>query len=73
MSRWTCATLGLSFEERTGLDPARYAAHGGSFPIIVRRVGVIGSVTVSGLPQTEDHDFVVSQLTLFLASRNVTT
>lgn len=61
-----------TFEERTGLDPARYAAHGGSFPVIVRRVGVVGSVTVSGLPQLDDHGFVVEQLTLFLASRGAT-
>ena len=58
-----------TFEARTGLDPGRYAAHGGSFPVIVRRVGVVGSVTVSGLPQLEDHRFVVEQLTLFLANR----
>ena len=58
-----------TFEDRTGLDPALYAAHGGSFPVTVRRVGVVGSVTVSGLPQTEDHSFVVEQLTLFLANR----
>ena len=61
-----------TFEDRTGLDPARYAAHGGSFPIIVRRVGVVGSVTVSGLPQLDDHRFVVEQLMLFLADRNAT-
>jgi uncharacterized protein (UPF0303 family) len=59
-----------TFEDRTGLDPARYAAHGGSFPVTVRRVGVVGSVTVSGLPQLDDHRFVVEQLTLFLASRS---
>jgi uncharacterized protein (UPF0303 family) len=61
-----------TFEDRTGLDPARYAAHGGSFPVIVRRVGVVGSVTVSGLPQVEDHRFVVEQLTSFLADRGTT-
>jgi uncharacterized protein (UPF0303 family) len=60
---------GSTFEDRTGLDPARYAAHGGSFPVIVRRVGVVGSVTVSGLPQLEDHAFVVEQITSFLANR----
>jgi uncharacterized protein (UPF0303 family) len=61
-----------TFEERTGLDPARYAAHGGSFPVILRRAGVVGSVTVSGLPQLEDHRFVVEQLAVFLASREAT-
>ena len=61
-----------TFEDRTGLDPAQYAAHGGSFPVIVRRVGVVGSVTVSGLPQLDDHRFVVEQLTLFLANRGAT-
>jgi uncharacterized protein (UPF0303 family) len=61
-----------TFEERSGLDPARYAAHGGSFPVIVRRVGVVGSVTVSGLPQVEDHRFVVEQLSLFLARGGAT-
>jgi len=55
-----------TFEERTGLDPARFAAHGGSFPITVQRVGIVGSVTVSGLAQLDDHRFVVEQLTLFL-------
>jgi uncharacterized protein (UPF0303 family) len=61
-----------TFEEQTGLDPAGYAAHGGSFPVTVRRVGVVGSVTVSGLPQLDDHSFVVDQLALFLANRDAT-
>jgi uncharacterized protein (UPF0303 family) len=55
-----------TFEARTGLDPATYAAHGGSFPVTVRHVGVVGSVTVSGLAQLDDHSFVVEQLTQFL-------
>lgn len=58
---------GSTFEERTGLPLADYAAHGGSFPIAVRGVGVVGAITVSGLPQVEDHAFVVDQLTRFLA------
>jgi uncharacterized protein (UPF0303 family) len=44
-----------------------FAAHGGAFPVIVRGVGVVGTVTVSGLPQEEDHRFVVSVLRAFLA------
>jgi uncharacterized protein (UPF0303 family) len=58
---------GTTFEEQMRLDPDAYAAHGGGFPITVRGVGVIGVVTVSGLPQLEDHAFVVEQLRRFLA------
>ena len=53
---------GTTFEERYGLDPARYAAHGGAFPIAIVGVGVVGVVTVSGLPQLEDHAMVVNAL-----------
>ncbi len=55
-----------TFEHSSRLDPDRYAAHGGAFPVIVRQVGVVGTVTVSGLPQAEDHAFVVSVLREFL-------
>jgi uncharacterized protein (UPF0303 family) len=57
---------GSSFEERTGLPAAQYAAHGGSFPVTVRGTGVVGAVTVSGLPQLDDHRFLVEQLGRFL-------
>ncbi|CAM3537274.1 heme-degrading domain-containing protein [Kibdelosporangium persicum] len=57
---------GGSFEEKSRLDPELYAAHGGVFPVIVRGTGPIGTVGVSGLPQEEDHAFVVEQLEAFL-------
>lgn len=57
---------GTTFEEKSGLDPREYAAHGGAFPIIVKNVGVVGTVTVSGLPQAEDHQMVVRVLGEFL-------
>ncbi|MFD3583409.1 heme-degrading domain-containing protein [Streptomyces sp. NPDC058683] len=57
---------GTTFEESSRLDPDEFAAHGGSFPITVENVGVIGSVTVSGLPQLQDHRFVVEALERFL-------
>jgi uncharacterized protein (UPF0303 family) len=53
---------GTTFEEQYGLDPLRYAAHGGGFPILVRGVGPVGVVVVSGLPQLEDHRMVVAGL-----------
>jgi uncharacterized protein (UPF0303 family) len=53
---------GSTFEEQFGLDPQRYAAHGGGFPLIVRDVGPVGVVVVSGLPQVDDHRMVVAAL-----------
>ncbi|MFF6991753.1 heme-degrading domain-containing protein [Streptomyces sp. NPDC010273] len=57
---------GTTFEDSSRLDPDEYAAHGGSFPIRVEGAGVIGTVTVSGLPQLQDHRFVVAALEEFL-------
>ncbi|CAM5604942.1 hypothetical protein STENM327S_04135 [Streptomyces tendae] len=57
---------GTTFEESSRLDPGTYAAHGGSFPLTVDGVGVVGAVTVSGLPQVEDHRLVVEALERFL-------
>ncbi|MFH9265221.1 MULTISPECIES: heme-degrading domain-containing protein [unclassified Streptomyces] len=59
---------GTTFEESSRLDPDTYAAHGGSFPITVEGAGVIGTVTVSGLPQAEDHAMVVEALERFAAT-----
>ena len=53
---------GTTFEAEFGLDPQGFAAHGGGFPLIVRDVGPIGVVVVSGLPQVEDHRMVVAAL-----------
>ncbi|WP_030198599.1 heme-degrading domain-containing protein [Terrabacter tumescens] len=58
---------GKAFEDSSRLDPGRYAAHGGAFPVIVRGVGCIGTIAVSGLPQREDHRLVVETLEAFLA------
>ncbi len=57
----------LAHEGKTLYDlgalPERdYAVHGGSFPILLQGTGCIGAVTVSGLPQREDHRMVVEAL-----------
>ncbi len=56
---------GVISEDR-GMAPAEYVAHGGSFPIHVRGVGVVAAATVSGLPQREDHRLVVRAICRFL-------
>ena len=56
---------GTTFEEKSRLDPDEYAAHGGAFPINIAHVGVVGTVTVSGLAQEDDHALVVSALREF--------
>jgi len=65
--RTLCARDGSTLEQKFLLDEREFAAHGGAFPVIVRGVGVVGTVTVSGLPQEEDHRLVVSALRAFLA------
>jgi uncharacterized protein (UPF0303 family) len=60
------AAKGAVFDAGHGVDPAEYATHGGAFPIRVRHVGVVGVVTVSGLPQADDHALVVEVLDRFL-------
>ena len=60
---------GRDFDTDSRLDVAVFAAHGGAFPIIVGSSGCVGTVAVSGLPQLEDHRFVVTQLERFLVQR----
>jgi uncharacterized protein (UPF0303 family) len=59
---------GTTFEAASGLDPARYAAHGGAVPVLVRSVGPVGVVVVSGLPQVEDHRMVVAAMRAHLTA-----
>lgn len=59
---------GRTFEEPSRLDPDRFAAHGGAFPVRLRGTGVVGVVAVSGLPQADDHALVVEGLERFLAA-----
>ncbi|MTJ83716.1 MAG: heme-degrading domain-containing protein [Telmatospirillum sp.] len=61
--------MGLLMESRKttladayGLAPADYADAGGSVPLQIAGQGAIGAVTVSGLPQRDDHSLVVSVL-----------
>jgi uncharacterized protein (UPF0303 family) len=76
VDRYGCSSLrvgeqfrvaGKSFDTGSRLDPSRYAAHGGAFPVLLRGTGCIGTVAVSGLPQLDDHRLVVEALEQLLA------
>lgn len=54
-----------------GFDPLDYAAHGGSFPVRVRQVGVVAAITVSGLPSQEDHELIISVLADYLGVEGI--
>jgi len=58
---------GKSIEQSYLVSESEYAPHGGCFPIIVRDTGIVGTITVSGLPQEEDHKLVVQALRDYLA------
>jgi uncharacterized protein (UPF0303 family) len=57
---------GNKFDASRGIDPLEYANAGGGFPIHIIGTGVVGAVTVSGIPQRDDHNFVVEALATFL-------
>lgn len=56
-----------TMEERLLVSSHEYRAHGGAFPVFVKRVGLVGTITVSGLPQEEDHRMVVEAIEKHLA------
>ena len=62
----TLARQDSTLQAKFGLPDTEFAPHGGSFPIVVKGTGCIGAVTVSGLPQREDHNMVVEALAAIL-------
>lgn len=59
---------GRTIEESKLLPESEFAPHGGAFPILIRDTGPIGTATVSGLPQLDDHNLVVTKLSELLHS-----
>lgn len=57
---------GKRIEEAYLISESDYAPHGGCFPIIVKDTGVIGTITVSGLHQEEDHKLAVQTIRDYL-------
>jgi uncharacterized protein (UPF0303 family) len=60
------ALSGTTQEAAYMLPAADYAVHGGGFPILLGGAGCIGAITVSGLPQRDDHILVADALAMLL-------
>ena len=53
----------LKTAPKTGAPLVDYATHGCGFPILLLVGGTcIGAITISGLPQREDHELIVAVL-----------
>lgn len=63
-----CRDQDTTLLEKFALPPSRFAAAGGAVPLRVRGAGVVGWMGVSGLPQVDDHRFVIRILTEYLAT-----
>jgi uncharacterized protein (UPF0303 family) len=57
---------GKTLEDTWFISSFEYAANGGAFPIRIKNVGVVGTITVSGLAQEQDHALVVTVLRKYL-------
>jgi len=57
---------GKRLEDAYLIPESTFAPHGGCFPIIVKGTGMIGTITVSGLAQEEDHRLVVNTIREYL-------
>lgn len=56
----------MTYHEMWGFDYEEAAHLGGAFPLQVKGIGCIGTITVSGLAHTEDHAFLVACLEAYL-------
>ena len=48
------------------VSEAEYAPHGGCFPVFIKGSGLIGTITVSGLAQEDDHQLLVDVIRDYL-------
>lgn len=66
ISSWAAGLMlesrNTTLEARYGVSIRDYAPFGGSYPLIIAGCGMIGTITVSGAPQRDDHNLVLSLL-----------
>lgn len=63
---WLHNQNGFDFKAFMNLPERDFGSYGGSFPIRVKNAGVIGSLTISGLSDIDDHNFVIELLNSML-------
>ncbi|MFI3208999.1 MAG: heme-degrading domain-containing protein [Eubacteriales bacterium] len=59
----------MTIEERFRLDNENHATCGGSFPLIIKGTGVIGTIAVSGLPDYLDHQLIIDGVTEYFKNK----
>lgn len=57
---------GKRIEDAYLVSESEYAPHGGCFPVIIKGSGLMGTITVSGLAQGDDHQVVVDSIRNYL-------
>lgn len=57
---------GKTIEEKYHISSQEYCPYGGAFPIIIKNVGVVGTITSSGIRQITEHNLIVEVLKEFL-------
>ncbi len=63
---WMEDDFHMDYLEMWGLTPQEAINLGGAFPLTVKNVGVIGTITVSGLAHDQDHAFAVRSIETYL-------
>ncbi|KAK9727883.1 hypothetical protein K7432_001453 [Basidiobolus ranarum] len=57
---------GKTVEQKYFVSEKEYAVHGGAFPLIIKNVGIVGTIAVSGLAQQDDHQIIVDSIQEYL-------
>ena len=52
----------MTLDKTFAIDEKDFLAKGGSIPIFVKHAGMIATITVSGLPDEEDHNLIIEAL-----------
>lgn len=64
-------SLGVTIEDYYKLCSEEYAPYGGAFPILDMSGDLLGTITVSGLPDYKDHEVVVEAIRWYLNTKKV--